>query len=570
MQLRNQEIADVFDQIADILEVLGEDKFKYLAYRRASRTLEGLSENIADLIGKEKLTGIGKAIEEKIQELIETGHLKYYEELKKEVPSIIIEMTRIPDVGPKTAKLIYDKLKVKSLKELEHAARSHAIQKIKGLGPKTEQSILGGISELTKPQRHLLGVMRPIAQQIYYVLKDLKEVKQVSLAGSIRRWRETIRDIDILVTSDQPNKVMDVFTSMELVSKVVAKGETKSTVLVKDGVQVDLRVVKDESYGAALQYFTGSKEHNVKLRTIVSQMGYKLNEYGVFLKDTEKKVAGETEEEVYQMFGMAWMPPELREDRGEIEAAMNKTLPNLVSLKDIKGDLHMHTNYSDGKSTIEEMVEAAKQIGYEYIAITDHTGNLQVANAIDEATLLKQIEYIHNLDANDSKIRVLAGAEVNILPNGDLDLPDSVLSQLDIVVGSVHSKLRMPRDEMTQRVVKALSNEYLTILGHPTGQYLNKRPPSDIDLIKMFDAARDNAKILEINAYPPRLDLSDVNSRTANQHSVLLAIGTDAHQASQFRFMELGVSVARRGWLERKDLLNTRPTAALLKKLKIN
>ncbi|MHA1651746.1 MAG: DNA polymerase/3'-5' exonuclease PolX [Candidatus Helarchaeota archaeon] len=567
--MRNQEIADILNQIADILEIQGEIQWKYLAYRRAARTIENLSENIADVLGKQKLPGIGKAIEEKIKELITTGKLEYYERIKKEVPPIVIEMTRIPDIGPKTAKLIYDTLKIKTLDDLEHAARSHRLQRIKGLGPKTEKAILKGLKELKKPQRHLLGVILPIANRIYKDLKSLKEVKQISLAGSIRRWKETIRDIDILVTSEKPEKVMQVFTSLELVKEVVLKGPTKSTIIVTRDIQVDLRVVEDESYGAALQYFTGSKEHNVALRTLCSQMGFKLNEYGLFLKDTEKKIAGETEEEIYKTLGMAWIPPELREDRGEILAAQNDALPTLVELKDIRGDLHLHSNYTDGKNTIEELVAAAEKRGYEYIAITDHTGTLSIAKAIDEPKLLEQITHIQKLNEQNQNIRIFTGAEVNIDQNGDLELSKDLLEQLDIVIGAIHSNLKMNRKEMTERIVHALSNEHLTILAHPTGRLLNKRAPSDIDLIEVFDAAKKYKKILEINAYPNRLDLSDVNCRTANQQGVLLVIGTDAHSVKQMRFMEYGVAVARRGWLEKKDILNTVQLDDLMKKLKI-
>ncbi len=567
--MRNQEIADILNQIADILEIQGEIQWKYLAYRRAARTIENLSENIADVLGKQKLPGIGKAIEEKIKELITTGKLEYYERIKKEVPPIVIEMTRIPDIGPKTAKLIYDTLKIKTLDDLEHAARSHRLQRIKGLGPKTEKAILKGLKELKKPQRHLLGVILPIANRIYKDLKSLKEVKQISLAGSIRRWKETIRDIDILVTSEKPEKVMQVFTSLELVKEVVLKGPTKSTIIVTRDIQVDLRVVEDESYGAALQYFTGSKEHNVALRTLCSQMGFKLNEYGLFLKDTEKKIAGETEEEIYKTLGMAWIPPELREDRGEILAAQNDALPTLVELKDIRGDLHLHSNYTDGKNTIEELVAAAEKRGYEYIAITDHTGTLSIAKAIDEPKLLEQITHIQKLNEQNQNIRIFTGAEVNIDQNGDLELSKDLLEQLDIVIGAIHSNLKMNRKEMTERIVHALSNEHLTILAHPTGRLLNKRAPSDIDLIEVFDAAKKYKKILEINAYPNRLDLSDVNCRTANQQGVLLVIGTDAHSVKQMRFMEYGVAVARRGWLEKKDILNTLQLDDLMKKLKI-
>ncbi len=567
--MRNQEIAEVFYEIADILEVLGEIQWKYLAYRKAARTIESLSENIGDILGKKKIPGVGKAIEEKITELLTTGKLKYLEDLKKEVPKIVVEMTEIENIGPKTAKLIYDTLKVETMADLEKAARSHRLLRVKGLGPKTEEAIIKGIAELKKPKRHLLGVILPIAEEICNELKGLKEVKQISVAGSIRRRRETIRDIDILITSDNPKKVMDFFTNLNLIMRVVAKGDTKSTVYVRRGIQVDLRVVQDESYGAALQYFTGSKEHNVHIRTMASQMGLTLSEYNLKNKETDEWVAGKTEEEIYKALGLVWMPPELREDRGEIEAAQTNSLPNLLDMADIRGDLHMHTNYSDGKSSIEEMVQAAIDRKYEYMAITDHTGGLEIANAIDEGTLLRQMAQIREIDAQHKDIRVLAGAEVNILPDGKLDMSTDVLDQLDIVIGSCHSKLKMPREEMTERVTSALMSEYLTILGHPTNRLINKRAPSDIDLIKVLDTAKAQGKILEINAYPPRLDLNDVNSRTASQNGILLVINTDSHEFSQLRFMELGVAVARRGWLERKDVLNARPCQQFLNKLGI-
>ncbi len=567
--MRNQEVADILNEIADLLEIRGDIRWKFLAYRKGARTIEGLTENIADILGKQKLPGIGKALEEKINELVTTGKLEYYEKLKSSIPRIVMEMTAIEGIGPKTASLIHQAIKIKSLKDLEKAAKSHRIQRIKGIGPKMEKAIIKGLQNLKRPKRTLLGVMLPVGKKIINELKQLNEVKQVSLAGSLRRRRATIRDIDILVTSEKPEKVMQHFTTLDLVKKVVMKGSTKSTVIVKKEIQVDLRVVEDDSYGAALQYFTGSKEHNVTLRTMGVQTGYKLNEYGLFLKDSEERVAGKTEEEIYKAFGMVWIPPELREDRGEIVAAQQNSLPKLVGLPDIRGDLHVHTNSSDGRNTLEEMVQAAKKRGYEYLGIADHVGSLPVAKAIDENTLLKQISKVRKIDADEKDIRIFAGAEVNIKLDGSLDLSEDALGQLDIVISSIHSKLRMPRKEITERVINALSNEYLTILGHPTGRLLNKRPSSDIDLIKMFEAAKKYGKILEINAYPNRLDLNDVNARAANQQGIPIAIGTDSHSNKQLGFMELGVSVACRGWLEKEDILNTLSVEELEEKLKI-
>ncbi|MHA1131405.1 MAG: DNA polymerase/3'-5' exonuclease PolX [Candidatus Helarchaeota archaeon] len=460
-------------------------------------------------------------------------------------------------------------MKIQSISDLEKAAKSHRLLRIKGLGPKTEKAILKGLTDLKKPQRHLLGMILPIANRIYRALKDLKEINQISLAGSIRRRKETIRDIDILVTSNKPEKVMQVFTTLDIVKKVSLKGPTKSTILVRKDIQVDLRVVENESYGAALQYFTGSKEHNVTLRTMCSQRGYKLNEYGLFSKESDEKLAGITEKEIYNKLGMAWIPPELREDRGEIEAALNDTLPKLIELGEVRGDLHIHTNYSDGESPIEAIVEAAKKRRYEYIGITDHAGNLPIAKAIDEKKLLAQIDQIQKINDKQTDVHIIAGAEVNIDLEGNLDISDAVLDQLNLVIGAIHSKLRMPRSEITERLVRALSNKHLTILAHPTGRILNKRPGADLDLKKIFATAKKYGKILEINAYPNRLDLSDVNSRAAKNQGILLAIGTDAHSARQLHFMEYGVAVARRGWLESKDILNTFSLKDLQLKLKI-
>lgn len=567
--MRNQEIANIFHEIAELLEIQGEIQWKVLAYRRAARTIENLSQNISEVIGKEKLPGIGKAIETKINEILETGKLEYYENLKKEIPPVLVQIIQIPSIGPKTAKLLYDNLHIKTLEDLEKAARTHQVQRIKGIGPKTEKAIIDGLQNLNKQQRTLLGEILPVANRICEDLRSLSEVKQISVAGSIRRRKETIRDIDILVTSDKPEKVMQVFTSLEPVKEVILHGPTKSTVIVKRDIQVDLRVVEDDSYGAALLYFTGSKEHNVALRTMLVQMGYKLNEYGLFLNENDQKVAGKTEEELYKACGMDWIPPELREDRGEIAAAQAHTLPTLVELGDIKGDLHIHTSYSDGENTIEEMMEGAKQRGYEYIAITDHTGDLKIANAIDEETLLKQIELIHNLNEQENGIRILAGAEANIDLEGNLDISEDIMQKLDFVIGGVHSKLKRPRKEITDRVVNALSNKYLTILAHPIGRLLNKREGADLDLTEVFETAKKYGKVLEINAYPQRLDLSDINSRAASQQGILIEVGTDAHSVNELEYMDLGVSVARRGWLEKKDILNTLPLKDLLKKLRI-
>lgn len=469
----------------------------------------------------------------------------------------LLELLSIPGVGPKKAKLFYEKLGIKDIKELEEAAKKGMLAGLPGVGTKTEEKILKGISLWRKSrERRSLGRILPLAQEIIARLSESPHVKKISAAGSLRRMKDTVKDLDILVVSTEPMDIMERFVSLPLVMEVLGMGPTKSSILTKDAFQIDLRVVPEESFGAALQYFTGSKNHNIHLRQIALKKGLKVSEYGVF-KENDEKIAGYTEEEVYNVLGLPWIPPELREDRGEIEAAFEGRLPKLVELSDIKGDLHIHSKWSDGVHTIEEIVQKAVERGYEYIAITDHSKTLSVARGLDEERLLKQIEEIKKLQERYPKIKILAGVEVDILQDGTLDLPDEILSRLDIVIASVHSAFNMPQEEMTRRICKALSNPYVDILGHPTGRLIEERDGYQVDIMAIIQKAKEENVGLEINAYPQRLDLNDINAKIAKEMGVKLVINTDAHAWGQLEFMLFGVATARRGWLEKEDVINT-------------
>jgi len=565
--MKNKEVAEIFYEIADILEIQGV-QWKPNAYRKAAQNIESLSEDIADICKKGKLEdipGVGENISKKIEEIIKTGKLKYFEKLKKQVPVELEKLMSIQDIGPKTAKLLYDKLKIKSIKDLKKAIKKHKLRKLKGMAEKTEQDISEGIKTVeTSRKRHLLGFMLPTASEIEDKLKSLKEVKQISLAGSIRRRKETIRDIDILVSTKNPNKVIDFFTKLENVKRVLAKGSTKASVKLKDdNIQVDIRAISNDVFGSALQYFTGSKEHSIKLRKIAIKKGYKLSEYGLF--KGKRIIAGKKEVDVYKKLGLPYIEPELREDQGEIEAALKNKLPKLVKYNEIKGDLHVHTKWSDGSDTIEQIAKAAKERGYKYLAICDHAGKLKIANSLDGRRLLKQIKEIDKLNKKFKNFVILKGAEVDIRKDGSLAIDNNILKKLDIVTASVHSGFKSSEKDMTDRIVKAIENPYVNVIGHPTGRLLQKRNPYSVNLEKLFTAAKDNNVALEINAMPDRLDLNDINSRAAKEKGVKLAIGTDSHSKEQLHFIELGVSVARRSWCSSKDVLNCLSYSKLIK-----
>ena len=567
--MKNLEIAEKLNKMAELLE-LNEVEFKPRAYRKAAMTIESLSEDIEKIAKEDKLEdlpGIGKNIAQKIRDMIETGTFKAYEELKKKTPIDVDELEAIEGLGPKTIKKLYKQLGVKNIKDLEKAAKAGKIRKIEGLGEIVEENILKGIEFSKKGKgRVLLGFALPSAQEIVNRLKKLREVKQISLAGSLRRRKESIGDVDILITSSKPEKVMDFFTTMKDVADIIAKGHTKSSVRLDNGIQVDVRVVEDKSFGSALQYFTGSKNHNIRLRKIAIEKKLKLSEYGLF--SGKKAVAGRTEQEVYKKLGLRYIEPELREDIGEVEAAQQGKLPKLIGYNDIKGDIHTHTNWSDGAESIETMAKAAKKMGYKYIAVTDHCGNLKIANSLDEKRMLKQIKEIEQINNKLSGFKILTGCEVNIKEDGSLDMDDSVLKKLDVVIASIHSGFKNPREKIMKRLIAAMENENVDVIGHPTGRKMGKREAYDVDFDRLFSKSKETNTALEINAWPERLDLNDVNVKAAVEAGVNLVIGTDAHSIDHLKFMELGIATARRGWAESKNVLNTLPADRLLKRLK--
>ncbi|HEV8352866.1 MAG TPA: DNA polymerase/3'-5' exonuclease PolX [bacterium] len=564
--MQNRAVAAMFNDIADMLEIKAESPFRINAYRRAARALEGVSEDIAAMAergGLTEITGVGKSTADKIVEFLRTGTCAYYEELKAQLPAGITTLMTVSEVGPKTALLLHERLGITTIDELERACREHQVQSLPRLGPKTEENILKGIALRRRSTARLpLGQVLPLAQEIVQTLKAVKGVSQVSVAGSLRRMKEDIGDVDLLVTSSKPDAVMEAFTRWPRVAQVLAKGPTRSSVVLDTGVQADVRVVPRASFGAALQYFTGSKDHNVKVRERGVRRGLKINEYGVFEVDGEKRIAGKTEEEVYNTVGMPWIPPEIREDEGEVELAERGKLPALIRLNDIRGDLQMHTRWSDGTETLEAMARAAKDLGYEYVAVTDHSQSLKFVGGVPVDELRNNTRAVKR--ASDKVgIAVLMGTECDILPDGRLDYPDEVLADLDVVVASVHTRFKMPAEEMTARLVRAMENPHVDILGHPTGRLLGSRESYDVDIGLLIDGARRTGTALEINASPDRLDLRDVQAKLAKERGVLLVISTDAHSRYDLRFMEYGIGVARRAWLEPKDVLNTRP----LKKL---
>ena len=566
----NLEIAKIFYEMADILE-LQEVAWKPRAYRVAARALEALTRDVKDIYkkegitGLEKIPGIGERLAKKIVEYIETGKIKEYEELKKQLPPGLEQLMKVTGLGPKRIKKLYEKLKIKSIGDLRQAIKQHKLERLFGFGEKIEKNILDALQLLQESKkRFLLGEAYPIAMSIVDQLKKLKEVKRIEVAGSLRRMKETVGDIDILVTATKNLPVIQTFVKLSEVKKVYAKGETRASVLLRNNIQCDLRVVKDEEYGSALQYFTGSKEHSIELRKIAIKKGYKLSEYGLFNVKTGKRVAGRTEEEIYKKLGFPWIPPELRENRGEL----TQKIPKLVGYDAIKGDLHMHTKWSDGKNSIEEMALAAKKFGYEYIAITDHSKTRAVAHGLDEAMVEKQIKEIKQISKKIKGIKILTGIEVDIKQNGDLDLSDSCLKKLDIVIAAIHSAFKLDEKRMTERVLNALSNENVNILGHPTGRIINKRPPYKLNLDKIFKFAAEHNVIMEIDAQPDRLDLSDVNTRKAILAGCKIEIGTDSHNNESFHYMRYGVAQARRGWARAKDIINTLPYEKLLRVLK--
>ena len=571
--MENKSIADIFTEIADILDIQGENPFRIRSYRNAARTIGDLTENLENMVkaggNPEEIPGIGKSMHEKIVEIVKTGKCQSLEELKKKTPPGLTELLRLDGLGPKKVKLLYDELGVDSVDRLEKAAQAGRLRNLAGMGEKTEEKILKSVEQFRAGiGRFKLSIGFTYAGALERYLGDVPGVKRLDPAGSFRRRSETIGDLDILAICAKSSKVMDRFTAYGEVKDVIAKGETKSSIRLRNGLQVDLRVLDDESYGAALHYFTGSKAHNVAIRERAKEMGLKVSEYGVFRARDEKRLTGASEEEVFRAVGLPFIPPELREDRGEIAAAEEGKLPRLIDLADIRGDLQMHTVATDGKNSILEMAKKAKDLGYSYVAITDHSQAVRVAGGLNEKALARHLKEIDKANGEISGIRILKGVEVDILGDGTLDLKDQILKECDVVLGSVHSRFNLEEAEMTKRIIRAIKNPCVHILAHPTGRLILEREPYRVNLKEVMQAAVDHGVVLEINAYPDRLDLRDADARMARDMGARLAISTDAHSALQLEMMKFGVFTARRGWIEAKDVINTYPLDQMLKFLR--
>lgn len=557
--MKNQEVAAIFNGIANILEIKGSNPFRIRAYRKAAQNIENLTEDIAAVAargGLEDIPGIGKDLAGKIQEIIATGTLKVYEDLQKEVPSGIVSLLGIPGVGPRTAKALFDHFGVFSIEDIKKLALEHKIRGLPGIKAKTEENILKGIAILKKGRGRLpVGIVLPVAEEILSILSKKCPTCRLSIAGSLRRRRETVKDIDLLASSDKPAKVMKVFTGLSVVEDIIAAGETKSSIRTREGIQVDLRVVEPKSFGAALCYFTGSKAHNIRIRDLAVRQGLKINEYGVF--KGKKRVGGETEEDVFKSVGLPWIPPELREDRGEIEAAQAGQLPVLVEMKDIRGDLHVHSKYSDGTASLAEIAKKANEFGFSWVAVCDHSASLKVARGLSISKLQKKMDEIRKFNQKGGPVKLLCGTEVDIDNNGNLDYPDEILCQLDIVVAAIHTGFKQDKKTLTHRITSAMRNPHVHIIAHPTGRLIGEREPYAVDMEEVIRVAAETETALEINAYFKRLDINDIQAKTAKEKGCKLAIGSDSHIMEQMNFMSLGVSVARRAWLAREDLLNT-------------
>ena len=557
--MKNKELADLFERMADILEFKGENPFKISAYRKASRILGDLTQDIEEISEKGELKnipGIGEGMAEKIVEYLKTGKVSKFEEVRKGVSDELIAIMDIPGMGPKTLSMIHKEKGIGNLSQLERAVEDGSLVGLPGIGEKKVENIKRGIQLLKQSKGRMnLGMAFPVAKRIVETLRQKTGSKKIEWAGSLRRMRENIGDIDILATGPDKEKIVHSFTHLPEVKEVLASGETKASIIVEGGIQIDLRVVEEDSYGAALQYFTGSKAHNIHLRGIAKTRGIKINEYGVF--KGERKIGGKEEKEVYKALGMDWIEPELREDRGEIEASQKGHLPKLVQESEIKGDLHIHSKWSDGTSSIEEIARAAQKRGYQYIAICDHSKSLKIAHGLDESRLIQQIEEIDCLNEKMKDFKILKGTEVDILPDGRLDLSEKVLKKLDLVIAAIHSGFKQEKGKMTKRIIRALESPFVHIVAHPSGRLLGARDPYEVEMDEVMEAAKQYRKSLEINAYFERLDLDDIHCRKAKEMGIQVAMGTDAHHLDQMWMISLGVAVARRGWLETTDVLNT-------------
>ncbi|HHB13351.1 MAG TPA: DNA polymerase/3'-5' exonuclease PolX [Chromatiales bacterium] len=566
MPIHNEDIAAHFEEIADLLEIRGDNPFRVRAYRNGARAVRALPRSAAELLAEgEDLTrypDIGEALATKIAELVRTGTTQAMEKLRREIPPSLEELLRIPGLGPVRIRTLWHELGITDLDGLEAAARDGRLRDLPGFGPKTEQKVLTAIEEHRKKKRRFLrAVAADYGEPLAAWLRGGRGVREVVIAGSYRRGRDTVGDLDILTVAPDHSDVMRRFTRYEEVAKVVSQGPTRATVVLRCGLQVDLRRVREESFGSALQYFTGSKAHSIQLRRLAQDQGLKINEYGVF-RD-ERRVAGRTEESVYASVGLPWIPPELREARGEIDAAAQGRLPKLVEPSDIRGELHCHTNATDGRASLEEMARAAQARGLEYLAITDHSQRLTMVGGLGPEALRRQIEAIDRLNERLDGLTLLKGIECDILEDGSLDLPDDVLAELDLVVGAVHGKFDLPRAKQTDRILRAMDHRYFTLLAHPTGRLIQQRPPYDVDLDRVIAHAAQRGCYLELNSQPLRLDLDDLACMKAREAGVLVAIDTDAHSPADLDLRVHGIAQARRGWLEAADVLNARPLAEL-------
>ena len=571
--MTNIQIAKIFRSMAMYLEAQGVE-FKPRAYQKAAQSLETFEKDVREIFEKggfkalAEIPSIGKSLALKIEEYLETGQIAEYEKLKKELPVDMENLVKIEGLGPKTIATFYQKLKIKNIPELEKALKEHQIRNLEGFGEKSEENLKLALEFFKKSaDRFLLGFIYPDALKLKNILAKVKGVSKIEIAGSIRRFKEIIGDIDILAVTNSPLELMNYFTSLENIAEVYMKGRTKSAVRLTSGIDVDLRIVSSKSWGSALNYFTGSKEHNIALREIAINKGYKLNEYGLFkIKNKEEiQIAGKTEKELYSALEMSYIEPEMRENTGEIELALNHKLPKLIELTDIKGDLQVHSNWSDGRFTMEEMIEQALKLNYQYLLFTDHSKSLGIANGMDEEKVLKQMSYIDKLNKKyQGKIRILKGIELNILKDGRVDISDKVLEKLDIVGASIHSYFKMTKNEMTSRIKKAMANKNIDIIFHPTGRLLLQREAYEVDLEELFKYAQKTKTIFEINASPERLDLSDKAIRLGLNYNILFSLGTDSHYLSQLENMIFGIGQARRGWLSKEKVLNSKSSKELI------